>query len=214
VIAPPKPGTDLWRVLATVAAHDGELDARAIAGVLWPYHAPDMAPVLAWSPAGASAALAAWRASVQGRRLAEERHWREATERAATCLQRLTSIGMVVPARSCVPELSPWFVAMAAEVGDREAVRRAVEAGESRLLDDADEEEREGYDAGRVLAMVAQVRSGPGSASDLLGAGSGETKRCYSLLIESGIVVPPTYRRVTEKGRAWLAGIALVQGAV
>ena len=201
MIAPPKPGTDLWRVLATVAAHDGELDARAIAGVLWPYAPSDAAPVLSWSPAGASAALAAWRASVQGRRLAEDRHWREATERAATCLQRLTSIGMVVPARWCSPELSPWFSAMAAEVGDREAIRRALMAGESSCLDEAPELVAEDSTAMEALVgMVDRVRSCGTRSRD-----SREEGEAYGRLIEAGVIVPPTYRRVTENGRGWLA---------
>jgi len=201
VIAPPKPGTDLWRVLATVAAHDGELDARAIAGVLWPYAPSDAAPVLSWSPAGASAALAAWRASVQGRRLAEDRHWREATERAATCLQRLTSIGMVVPARQCAPALSPWFCEMTAEVGDREAIRRALMAGESSCLDEAPEPVAEDSGAmDTLIGMVDRVRSCGTRSRD-----SREEGEAYGRLIEAGVIVPPSYRRVTEKGRGWLA---------
>ena len=71
MIATPKPGTDLWRVLALVAANDGELDAAAIAGALWPYKPPESTPPLRWSPAGASAALMAWRASIQGRHQAK-----------------------------------------------------------------------------------------------------------------------------------------------
>lgn len=204
MIATPKPGSDLWRVLSLVAANDGELDAAAIAGTLWPYEPPESTPPLRWSPAGASAALMAWRASIQGRHQAKATWEREHTERAATLLQRLTSIGLLVPARSTVPELSQWFVGVLAEMGDgatdEAALLACLRAGESRLLDEVEETEpRENIP--EMLALIAGVRSGPRPTGDLLGKGNGETKRAYRGLIEAGVIVPPTYRRATEKGR-------------
>lgn len=206
MIAIPKPGSDLWRVLSLVAANDGQLDADAIAGALWPYVAPEATPPLQWSPSGASAALRAWRASIQGRHQARAAWEREHTERAATLLQRLTSIGLLVPARSTVPELSPWFLGVLAEMGDgatdEAALLACLRAGESKLLEGDDEAEPEPREnIPEMLTLIALVRSGPRPTGDLLGKGNGETKRAYRGLIEAGVIVPPTYRRATEKGR-------------
>lgn len=202
MIATPKPGTDPWRVLALVAANDGQLDADAIAGALWPYVAPEPAPPLQWSPSGASAALRAWRASIQGRHQAKAAWEREHTGRAATLLQRLTSIGLLVPARSTVPELSPWFVGLAEEAGDEVALLTCLHAGESDALDeeanpDSKEERRAKQKAvADMLALIAKVRSCGKRERN----GWGEAA-AYTRLIEAGVIVPPTYRRVTEKGR-------------
>ena len=110
MIAAPKPGTDLWRVLSLVAANDG----------------------------------------------------------------------LLVPARSTVPELSPWFLGVLAEMGDgatdEAALLACLRAGESRLLDEVEETEpRENIP--EMLTLIALVRSGPRPTGDLLGKGNGETKR-------------------------------------
>ena len=205
MIATPKPGSDLWRVLALVVANDGQLDAGAIAATLRPYKAVEPAPPLVWSPVGASAAYSAWRASIQGRHQARATHEREATEWASTCLQRLTSIRLLVPARSRAPELSAWFLDMSKEHGYGEALYRALNAGESDCLDDMAETDDDAEDFADALAMVEQVRNGPASTGVLLGDGSGEVRRCYTRLIEAGVVVPPSYRWATEAGRELIA---------
>ena len=202
MIATPKPGSDLWRVLSLVAANDGELDAAAIAGALWPYKPPEATPPLRWSPAGASAALMAWRASIQGRHQAKATWEREHTERAAKILQRLTSIGLLVPARVTVPELSQWFVGLAEESGDESALLACLNAGESDALDEeANPESKEERRAKQkavadMLALIAKVRSCGKRERN----GWGEAA-AYTRLIEAGVIVPPTYRRATEKGR-------------
>ena len=204
MIAPPKPGSDLWRVLALIVAHNGQLDAGAIAGALRPYQASDPAPPLVWSPTGASAAYRDWLASVGGRHQTEEAHRRTSAEWAATCLQRLTSIGLLVPARSRAAELSLWFMGMAAEGGDEAALSACLRAGESDALDeveeDGGEERRKGV--ADMLALIAKVR-----LCGKRGREGWSEAAAYTRLIEAGVVIPPSYRWATD------AGIALVQGA-
>lgn len=205
MIAIPKRGSDLWAVLSLVVANDGQLDAGAIAATLRPYKAVEPAPPLVWSPIGAGAAYAAWRASIQGRHQTRAAHERETTEWASVCLQRLTSIRLLVPARSRAPELSAWFLELSAAHGDADALRRCLLAGESDALDDAEEgakQEDKTQAEDDMLAMVEKVRS-----CGKRGRDGWDEATAYTRLIEAGVVVPPSYRWATADG------IALVQGA-
>jgi len=210
MIALPKPGTPRYQVLALVCGAPGELDAAAIAGVIWPVPALPPPEPLRWSPVAARATLDAWRAGIQGRHLAREAERAAAVERVAVDLQRLTSIGLIEKATGRLPALSPWFLAKGGT--DAEALESALCAGRSDALDEAEEDSAD-RGTTEMLALIAEVRLLSRSASDLVAAvgmqaevGERAIWQAWSRLIEAGVIVPPSYRWPTE------AGIALVSG--
>jgi hypothetical protein len=210
VIAPPKPGTPRYQVLALVCGAPGELDAAAIAGVVWPVPALPPPEPLRWSPVAVRATLDAWRAGIQGRHLAREAERAAAVERVAVDLQRLTSIGLIEKATGRLPALSPWFLAKGGT--DAEALESALSAGRSDALDEVEDEATDAGSA-EMLALIAEVRLLPRPATDLVWVVGVQSQvpertvwRAWSRLIEAGVIVPPSYRWPTE------AGIALVQG--
>ena len=224
MIATPRPGSDRFRLLALIVANPGELDAAAIAGVLYPLPALPPPEPLKWSPSANKATLAAWKESIQGRHLAREAERAANVERVLTDIGRLASIGLVEKTNARMPMLSPWFLAKSGT--DAEALDSALSPERCDFLE-VEEPKKGGKkkparvaaptpveDRAEMLALIAEVRILPRRAVDLVSVVGIQREvpernvwRAWTRLIEAGVIVPPSYRWATEAGRA------LVQGA-
>lgn len=200
----PKRGSDPHRALRLIADSPGDLSAADLAGHLWPL------PRLTGTEGYLS-----WRASLRpvivGRQHGRHIDVRSAVmgerdAKASRMVRRLAEAGLVESRGA--PTLADWF-------RDRWERRAARILTDWRAL---------GYDVeptplaaradalwalvggdGMRKLLVLEVANGPPSVASVLGAKpSGHEKRTWSALCDEGIILPPSRRWLTEKGRALL----------
>lgn len=196
------PGTLARRVLELVVAHPGELDASTIAAHLLP------SPRLELPPPGAghaarSRAYATWADAELGplthdphdprRQVRKGGRRDQATAKVSRTLGRLQEHGLVETRGP--PILAPWWTRTAERIGTLEAVQASMD------------EETVRASLGPHLTMIAEVENGPKSAADLLGKNPcGARKRTYDDLVTWGILLPPSQRWPTARGRVLVLG--------
>ena len=180
MIAPPRPNTPGFRILAAVVDNHGELDAQAIADSLYP------PPKLA-GPITSRAGWAAWAT-------AKAEHRREKAARVSRMLGRLTEAGLI--GSRGAPIVSRWFADLAMRRGLTEAMERAHPAWPAPVPPLVAHRE-----------MVEEVGKGPTSARSLLGSQpSGARKKVYRQLVEWGVIVSGSQRVATSAGVAVVEG--------
>jgi len=179
------PGTLARRVLEHVVALPGELGADDLAALLWPEPRHE-GPFTRESYAAHLAALRAHR---------DEDASAARVRRVSGLLHRLQQQGLLE--RCDGVRVAEWFVTVAHRRGVFEALRLA------RVEPDDEEQRGRGFE-GHVL-LLAAVEEAQGMKVREIRRG-GWAAECYADLCAWGVLVPPTHRTATEKGRALVEG--------
>lgn len=186
MVALPRPGTDIWRVLALVVEEPGALTAEMIADRLYPEPA-HVGPFTA----------ASYRAHVEALRAHRAEHAQAARVKAVgVLLHRLQQRGLVE--RCGGIRVAPWFEETAQRRGEVKALRLAM----------PEADRRQARELRPHRAVLATVRACPGSVRDVLAEGGGWRREAYADLGDWGVLVTPTRRTATEAGR-----VLIEQGA-
>jgi hypothetical protein len=179
VIAPPRPGSDRFRLLALIVNYPGELDTRQLAAHLWP---PQKLP----PPVDL--------ADIRARQKARDEANKAAQAKASAMLHQLGRKGLICGCGS--PEVSRWFHDRLKSRGMAEAIRRAHPEWPGKVPP-----------LEQHISMVWRLVDGVPTMADLLGKRpSGQIKQVYRDLCAWGVIVPPSYRWPTEAGIALVNG--------
>ena len=191
------PNSVSGRILRIVVSYEDDgVDVERIVQSI--YESPKF-PVLRGTRREREDAYSAWREEVTAARS-------EWTRRVSRTLGRLQEGGFIETRGA--PKVAAWFAERALAKGTRAALESVVRGS---ALENGEREQDSEVDANAArLGIVDALMSSspPRSTKDALGSSpSGARTRAWAWLVDTGVVVPPSYRVATPAGvervRSW-----------